>query len=226
MKSPDQTPRARVVVVGDTCVSQAGLETLVGQDKRYQVVAGAHGFLDAGELIERHKPDVLIIEPFLGDRDGILWIHELAAKYPKTRILIVSRRSERVYAERALNAGAGGYWMKNGSAEALLHAIETVASGEIYTSPAITSMIVRRWSGREKLPSVIGALSNRELAVFSLIAAGRRAGEIAKELGISRKTIHTHGDRIKEKLGYKNADELRRGARELLGEGAVSARHN
>ena len=105
----------RVIVVGDTCVSESGLAAIVGRDKRYQICGSAHGFFDAGELIRQHRPDVLLIEPFLKDRDGILWIKELAREYPRTRILVVSRQSEHVYAERALHAGAAGYWMKNGS---------------------------------------------------------------------------------------------------------------
>src|SRR4029079_1116453 len=132
----------RVVVVGDTCVSQEGLATIVGRDKRYHVCGGARGFYDAGELIRKHQPDVLLIEPFLEDRDGILWIKELARDYPHTRILIVSRQSERIYAERALHGGAAGYWMKNGSAEELLRAVETVASGKIYVSPLMASLVV------------------------------------------------------------------------------------
>ena len=88
------------MVVGDTCVSEEGMATIVGRDKRYHVCGRAHGFYDAGELIRQHKPDILLIEPFLEDRDGILWIKELAKEYPHTRILIVSRQSERTYAER------------------------------------------------------------------------------------------------------------------------------
>ena len=208
---------ARVVVVGDTCVSEEGMAAIVGRDKRYHVCGGAHGFYDAGELIRKHQPDVLLIEPFLEDRDGILWIKELAMEFPNTRILIVSRQSERVYAERALHAGAAGYWMKNGSREELMRAIQTVAAGEIYASPAITTLAMQRFARREHLPQGVDALSDRELAVFSLIAAERRPGHIAKQLGISRKTIETHCEHIKQKLGYANAEELKRGARELLG---------
>ena len=68
------TKPTRVVVAGDTCVSAQGLATIVGRDKRYQARGGAHGFYDAGELIRKHRPDVLLIEPFLEDRDGIWWI--------------------------------------------------------------------------------------------------------------------------------------------------------
>ena len=74
----------RVVVVGDTCVSEQGMATIVGRDKRYHVCGSAHGFFDAGELIRQHQPDVLLIEPFLEDRDGIRWIRDLTMEYPRT----------------------------------------------------------------------------------------------------------------------------------------------
>jgi len=211
-------------VVGDTCVSEAGLQTIVRRDKRYRICGSAHGFYDAGELIRQHRPDILLIEPFLEDRDGILWIKELVKEYPETKILIVSRQSEHLYAERALHAGAAGYWMKNGSPEELMCALQTVATGEIYASPAITALAMERFAHRENLPRGVDSLSDRELAVFSLIAASRRPGEIAKQLGISRKTIETHCEHIKQKLGYANAEELKLGARELLGVGDVGAR--
>ncbi|MGH7784066.1 MAG: response regulator [Candidatus Binatia bacterium] len=211
-------------MVGDTCVSEAGMVAIVGRDKRYQICGSAHGFFDAADLVRKHRPDILLIEPFLEDRDGILWIKELAREYPHTRILIVSRQSEHVYAERALHAGAAGYWTKNGSPEELMHAVEIVLAGEIYASPSITALAILRFAHRANLPRGLDALSDRELAVFSLIAAGRRLGEIAKELGISRKTVTTHFEHIKQKLGYANAEELKHGARELLGAGEVHAR--
>src|SRR6266853_6810965 len=78
------TEPSRVVVVGDTCVSEQGMATIVGRDKKYHVCGGAHGFYDAGELIRKHQPDVLLIEPFLEDRDGIRWIKDLATEFPRT----------------------------------------------------------------------------------------------------------------------------------------------
>ena len=215
---------ARVVVVAETCISEEGVATIVGRDKRYHICGHAHGFYDAAELIRKHQPDLLLIEPFLEDRDGIRWIKDLATEFPRTRILIVSRQSERIYAQRALQAGAAGYWMKNGSPDELLHAIETVAAGEIYVSPLITSLAVQNFSRRSNLHEP-DALTDRELAVFALIAAECRPGEIAKELGISRKTIESHCEHIKQKLGYANIDQLKRGAREFFGTGTRRTRH-
>lgn len=206
----------RVVIVGDTCVSEEGMATIVGRDRRYHVCGSSHGFYNAGELIRKHQPDVLLIEPFLEDRDGIRWVKDLATEFPRTRILIVSRQSERIYAERALHAGAAGYWMKNGSAEELLRAVETVAAGKIYVSPLMASLVVEKFAQRDFLPRSVDLLSDRELAVFALIAAEQSVGCIAKKLGISRTTVETHCQHIKLKLGYPNAEALKRGARELL----------
>src|SRR5207249_10633471 len=126
----------------------------------------AHGYYDAAELIRKHQPDVLLIEPFLEDRDGIRWIKDLATEFPATHILIVSRQSERIYAERALNAGAAGYWMKNGSAEELMRAVKTVAAGKIYVSPLIASLALETFAHREVLPPAVKLLTDRVLAVF------------------------------------------------------------
>jgi DNA-binding NarL/FixJ family response regulator len=83
------------------------------------------------ELVERHHPDLLVVEPFFGYHDGIFLLKQLAARFPKTRILAVSRQPEEIYAEGALRAGASGYWMKTGTREELIRAIDTVLKGEL-----------------------------------------------------------------------------------------------
>ena len=138
----------RVVAVGDTIISEQGLVAIIGRDPHYRVCGAAHTFEEANKLVRQRRPDVLLIEPFLENRDAIGWIKDLATEFPRTRILIVSRQSERIYAERALHAGAAGYWMKNGSTEELLRAVETVAAGEIYVSPLITSLAIRKFAHR------------------------------------------------------------------------------
>jgi DNA-binding NarL/FixJ family response regulator len=203
-------------VVGENCVAEEGAVAIVARDKRYHVCAGAHNFDDAGELIRKHQPDILLIEPFLEGRDGIQWIKDIATEFPQIRILIVSRQGERIYAERALRAGAAGYWMKDGSPEDLLRAVETVAEGAIYVSAAITALAVERFGCRRQLPNTLDALTDRELAVFSLIAGKQGVGQIAAALGISRKTVESHCEHIKAKLGYADCNALKRGARELL----------
>ena len=205
------------MAIGDTIIGEQGLVAIIGRDRRYDVCGAAHTFEEANKLVRQHRPDVLLIEPFLENRDAIRWIKDLATEFPRIRILVVSRQSERTYAERALRAGASGYWMKNSSVDELMHAIETVLSGEIYASRAITSVAMHKFAGGRNLPQWSRCPQRSRMAVFALIAAEHGTGQIAKELGISRKTIETHCEHIKLKLGYGNAQELKRRARELLG---------
>jgi DNA-binding NarL/FixJ family response regulator len=208
----------RVVVVGDTCVREAGMAAIVSGNRRFRICGGAHVFSEARDLIQQERPDILLIEPFLENRDGLRWIKDLATEFSSMRILVVSRQSERVYAERALHAGAAGYWMENGSRRELLLAVNRVAGGEVYVSPVVASLAARKLAGPNLIPHPLDVLSDREIGIFSLIADGRGVGQIASELGISRKTVETHCEHIKLKLKYSNADELRRGARDLLGQ--------
>src|SRR5258708_11929059 len=171
----------RVVAVGDTIIGEQGLVAIIGRDARYCVCGAAHTFEEANNLIRQHRPDVLLIEPFLENRDAIRWIQDLAAEFPRIRILVVSRQSERTYAERALCAGASGYWMKNSSVEELMHAIETVLAGEIYASRAITSVAMHKFAGGRELPHGVDVLSDRELAVFALISAEHCTFQMPKQ---------------------------------------------
>src|SRR5437660_5071544 len=207
--------RCRGVAVGDTIISEQGSVAIIGRDQRYHVCGAAHTFEEANNLVRQHHPDVLLIEPFLENRDAIRWIKDLASEFPRIRILVVSRQSERTYAERALCAGASGYWMKNSSVDELMHAIETVLAGEIYASRAITSVAMQKFAGGRELPPGLDVLSDREMAVFALIAAGHGTGQIARELGISPRTVETYCEHIKLKLGYPDAEALRGGAREI-----------
>jgi DNA-binding NarL/FixJ family response regulator len=193
------------------------MAAIVGREKRYHICASAHRFYEGCELIRKHQPDVLLIEPFMEDCDGIRWIKDLAIEFPRTRILIVTRQPERIYAERAPRAGAAGYWMKNGSTEEFMHALDAVAAGEIYVSPRINALAIQKFAHRETLPKAIGLLTDRELAIFALVAAEQGVGRIAEKLCISRTTVETHCEHIKMKLGYHSAKALKRGAHKLLG---------
>src|SRR6266446_2058252 len=151
-RAGEGTELYRVVAVGDTIISEQGLVAIIGRDPRYRVCGAAHTFAEANKLIRQHRPDVLLIEPFLENRDAIRWIKDLATEFPRIRILVVSRQCERTYAERALCAGASGYWMKNSSVKELMHAIETVLAGEIYASQIITSFAKHKFAGRRNVP--------------------------------------------------------------------------
>ena len=204
----------RIVIADDSTVAREGLAAIIRRELGFAVCGLATDQRTTSELLEQHQPDLLLIEPFLGNRDGIFLIKELAARFRRMRILAVSRQPEEIYAERALRAGASGYWMKTGSREELIHAIEIIVAGELYVSPRIALRAVHNVVDQPRTHPNAPNLTDRELHVFALSGAGFGTSRIAKELGISPRTVETYFEHIKLKLGYSDADALHHGARE------------
>jgi DNA-binding NarL/FixJ family response regulator len=205
--------RPRIVVADDSTVAREGIAAII-RERLYTLCGLAADQQTTNELLNEHQPDLLLIEPFLGNSDGIFFLKDLVTRFPKTRIVVVSRQPEEVYAQRALRAGASGYWMKTGTREELIRAIEIVLSGELYVSPRVALHVLHEVVEHPTAHSHVPNLTDRELHVFGLIGAGFGTNRIAKELGISPKTVETYYEHIKLKLGYTDADALHRGARE------------
>ncbi len=118
---------------------------------------------------------------------------------------------EELFAERALQAGANGYLMKTDGFEELHRAVKQVLSGEVYLSTRLTKWLAEA-TGGAKTPQGMATLTARERQIFQRIGEGRSTAEIATELGLSIKTISTHRENVKRKLGTPNAAELIRQA--------------
>ena len=112
-----------MVIADDSTVAREGLAAIIRHDLGYTVSGLATDERTMHELTEKHHPDLLVVEPFLGHHDGIFLLKQLAARFRRGRILAVSRQPEEIYAERALRAGASGYWMKTSTREELIRAI-------------------------------------------------------------------------------------------------------
>ena len=206
--------RKRLLIIEASALCREGLRAIISRNERFDVADRTYNGAGVPDLVARNRTDLLVIEPFGDGRDGVLLIKELAMRFPKLRILVVSEKPEDVYAERILRAGANGYWMKTGPTEELIRAVDTVLSGELYVSPRVAFLAVQKFADAPRPnDKPTGNLTDRELHVFDLIGAGHGTGRIAGDLGLSRKTIETYQDRIKAKLGYQDARELREGAR-------------
>lgn len=154
-------------------------------------------------------PDVAVVDLSLKSSTGLDLIKQLCNSSPKVRILVFSMRDESIYAERALRAGAAGYITKEEGAEKAIEGIRLLMSGKPCLSDRLTIRMIERMTGSgTQAKQSIDALTDRELEVLQFIGEGVATKDIAKRLNLSGKTIESHREHIKEKLGLKSATEL------------------
>jgi DNA-binding NarL/FixJ family response regulator len=167
------------------------------------------------ERVATARPDLVVVDISLKHGNGLDLIKRLKASHPNVKVLVSSMHDESLFAERALHAGALGYINKQDSPEKVIEAIRKVLDGQVYLSAEMTNHLLHRLGNRQhdslERPSV-DTLSDREWEVFELIGQGLSTRQIAERLHRSIKTIETHREHIKEKLGLANGTELTRHA--------------
>lgn len=197
-----------IVIVDDHPVFRMGLRKIISQEKDMKIIGEAEDASQGFSLIQKVIPDVAIVDISLKDSNGLSLIHEVTRHFAKVKPLVLSMHDERVYAQRALQAGAFGYVMKNEAAEVIINALRTVARGKVYLSHSIMEDIVLKVAKKEYDVTPLHMLTEKELEILELIGKGRTTNEIAHLLNLSSKTVGTYKERIKEKLKLENAVQL------------------
>ncbi len=208
--SADSGDRVRVVTIDDHPTTRDAIRDAV-EDALGMSVVGAAGTVEEGiETIQEQQPDVAIVDISLPDGHGFDLLRSLQAQCPDVRILVFSMYDEKVYAERALRAGASGYVMKASTSGTLLEALQAVAEGGVYLSEPMSRKVISglRDGQGDGAHFPIDELSERELQVFQMLGRGLTADTIAERLNLVRKTVETHRRRAKEKLGCDSSEEL------------------
>lgn len=206
--------KKKILIVDDHPFMRAGLAQLIDKQPDLQVCGEAGEPAEALRKLSSAQVDLILTDITMPGRGGIEFIKDVLAMHPKMPMLVVSMHDEVIYAERVLRAGARGYIMKEAGGENLLFAIRQVLSGQAYVSPRVSAKILDDMSGRKPRgsSSPIEKLSDREFEIFQLVGQGKSTRDIAKQLGLSPKTVDVHRANIKEKLGLKDATALVRHA--------------
>jgi DNA-binding NarL/FixJ family response regulator len=202
--------KAKVLIVDDHPVVRYGLVQMLSGEPDFEVCGEAASAQEALALVARHEPDVAVVDISLRGTNGIELVKQIHAIHPEARILVSSMHDEKLFAERALRAGANGYINKQVAITEMVGAIRRVLSGKVYLSAPMTERMIERAAGLESdgSRSAVQRLSDRELEVFSLLGDGLSTREVAQRLNLSVKTIETHRAQIKRKLGLRNSTEL------------------
>ena len=195
----------RVVLADDHAVVRTGIKAVLGAARDIDVVGEAANGREAIALVQRLKPDVVIMDVTMGDMDGITATKTIVEENLPSRVLVLTMHAEEEYLVQVLQAGASGYIVKSTADRDLVDAVRTVAKGEIYVQAAAARVLARGLT--QKDPNAeerarFEDLTEREQDVLKLVAQGHTAPEIGARLYISPKTVDTYKQRINEKLGF------------------------
>ncbi|GAA4711441.1 two component transcriptional regulator, LuxR family [Promicromonospora umidemergens] len=212
--APDVAKDAiRVLIVDDQSMIRAGFAALLDAHEGITVVGTADDGAGISEVVRRTRPDVVLMDirmPKVNGLDAARTIIGMPGTPPKVIMLTTFDADEYVFT--ALRVGASGFLLKDSPPEELTQAVRVVAAGEALLSPKITRALIADYAARPALPAspdaTLSALTDRELDVMKLVAAGRSNAEIAAELHLAEQTVKTHVSRVLNKLDLRDRTQL------------------
>lgn len=198
----------QVLIADDQALMRSGVRMIIDAHGDMVVAGEAADGLEAVSVAAVIKPDVVLMDVRMPNLDGIAATQRITAARPRTRVLMLTTfdLDESVYA--AIRAGASGFLLKDASPATLAHAVRVTHEGAALLDPSITRRLLNDFVQRpvpgSKRPAEMADLSDRELAVLTLIARGRSNQEIGHELFVSESTVKTHVTHILAKLQLRD----------------------
>jgi DNA-binding NarL/FixJ family response regulator len=196
-------------VADDHPIVRQGLRHLLEVESEFRVVGEAEDGIKALQLIERLKPDILVLDMMMPSLNGLEVLRRIKKISPITRTIILSMQSADAYVLEALKYGAAGYVLKETGPSELVNAVHEVIQGNQYLSPKLSERL--QTSGPRIMdapPDAYQTLTSREREILQMTVEGRTSQEIAEKLVISPRTIEVHRSNIMNKLGLHNQTEL------------------
>jgi len=214
------TAKKTILIVDDHPLIREGLKSIIDTVTVYEVVGQAGKARDAIQMVRKLKPDLVLLDLGLPDKNGIELSSEIRNCSPTTRILIISMHSNVDYIVKAFEAGATGYMTKESATARLLPGIAHVLNGEYFMDSSVSQAVVQKLLQTPQKEMKINddayeTLTPREQEVMVLLAEGYSAKETAATLFISPKTVENHRTNIMNKLALHSTLELVRYAARL-----------
>jgi two-component system NarL family response regulator len=199
----------KIFVVDDHPLFRYGLMSVINEYPEFQIVGDADNSIEALSRIEEIQPDIVIMDVYMPDGDGIQTTTAIKQKLPKTEIIILTISDNEDILLRAIKAGAKGYLLKGVGIQEIVEAIKQVKNGEATVSPSMAARLLEQFRENKNYGNKkrYYELSLREKEVLKLTARGSSNKEIAANLFISDTTVKAHMRNILEKLQVKNRAE-------------------
>jgi len=199
-----------IVLADDHQIVRQGLRARLEGERDLSVIGEAGNGLEAARLVERLRPNVLVLDLMIPELSGLEVTRQLKKRSPKTRVVILSMHSHESYVVEALRNGAAGYVLKDASAEELIKAVREAAANRRYLSPPLSDSAVDAYVQRARAVAAdpYDSLTSREREVLQLAAEGLTNTAIGKRLFISPRTVEIHRANMMAKLGLRNQTHL------------------
>ena len=198
----------RVLIADDHLVVREGLQLILSSEADFGVVGTAADGETAVTLAGELQPDVILMDLRMPGMGGLAAIEQLQQQQPDTAVVILTTYNEDALMMRGLRAGARGFLLKDTGRQLLFDTIRAAARGEMLLQPEVMARVLAQTGGKVSQPDVkavtaqvFDPLTERELEVLTAVARGERNKEIARDLGITERTIKAHLTNIYNKLG-------------------------
>lgn len=204
------TPPIKLVLVDDHSLVRQGLADLLARGAGMQVMATTGRADETFALLEKHRPDLLILDLRMAPTDGITLLKSLREKGIETPVVILTMSEAAEDLAAALRLGVRGYLLKDMEPADVIDAIRAAARGELVVAPSIAGKLAAILQGGEEpgsAASLVKQLTGRERQILGYVAAGMSNKAIAKTLGISHDTVKLHVRHILAKLGQSSRVE-------------------
>lgn len=199
-----------IVLADDHHVVRQGLRALLEAEPGITIVGEAADGLQAVELVERLRPDVLIADLMMPRLSGLEVARQVVRRGAPTRVVLLSMHADAGYVAEGLRNGATAYVLKDSTAAELVRAVHEAAAGRRYLSPPLSEPALESYRSRSEAATLdlYDTLTAREREVLHLAAEGMTSAEVSARLFISPRTVEIHRAHLMRKLGLKNQTEL------------------
>lgn len=198
--------KIKVIIADDHALIREGLKKLLELEQTIEVVALAVDGKSAIELVDKHQPDIVLLDINMPNMNGIECLKLLKKDYKESKVIMLTIHEDAEYLIETVNMGAEGYVLKDADVSQLIDAINKVVNGEIYIHPSLSGVLVREYKRKEVTYRDLNKrrLTRRELEVLKLVAQGINNKDISENLFISEKTVKNHISSIFKKLNVND----------------------